>query len=115
MRSQARNGVLAIRIHIYIFRIDHTFNPSNTIWGSAVLERFPDSYVPLWNFLGMLAFLASMLLWTWALRKPPTEKRLKETLLPSGVYQTLAPQFNLRLRLLNEQLAQFWKTEATRN
>jgi len=86
-----------------------------SVLNNTVLERFPDSYVPLWNFLGMLAFLASMLLWTWALRKPQTERRLKETLLPSGVYQTLAPQFNLRLRLLNEQLAQFWKTEATRN
>jgi len=74
-----------------------------------------DSYVTLWNFLGMLAFLASMLLWTWALRKPQTEGSPKETLLPSGVYQTLAPQFNVRLRLLNEQLVQFWKTEATRN
>ena len=85
------------------------------VLNNTVLERFLDSYVSLWNFLGMLAFLASMLLWTWALRKPQTEGSPKETLLPSGVYQALAPQFNLRLRLLNEQLAQFWKTEATRN
>jgi len=85
------------------------------VLNNTVLERFLDSYVALWNFLGMLAFLASMLLWTWALCKPQTEGSPKETLLPYGVYQTLAPQFNLRLRLLNEQLVQFWKTEATRN
>ena len=85
-----------------------------SVLNNTVLERFLDSYASLWNFLGMLAFLASMLLWTWALRKPQTERSLR-TLLPTGVYQTLAPQFNLRLRLLNEQLVQFWKTEATRN
>ncbi|HYT19978.1 MAG TPA: hypothetical protein VEW05_07060 [Candidatus Polarisedimenticolia bacterium] len=84
------------------------------VLNNTVLERILDSYVSLWNSLGMLAFLASMLLWTWALRKPQTERSLR-TLLPAVVYQTLAPQFNLRLRLLNEQLAQFWKTEATRN
>jgi hypothetical protein len=86
-----------------------------SVLNNTVLERLLESYVPLWNFLGMVAFLGSMLVWTWALRRPQTEGSPKETLLPSGVYQTLAPQFNLRLRLLNEQLAQFWKTEATRN
>src|SRR2546430_2908517 len=85
-----------------------------SVLNNTVLERFLDSYVPLWNFAGMLAFLGSMLLWAWALRRPQTE-RSPRTLLPAGVYQTLAPQFNLRLRLLNEQLVQFWKTEATRN
>ena len=85
------------------------------VLNNTVLERFLESYVSLWNFLGMLAFLASMLLWTWALRKPQTAESPKETLLPAGVYQALVPQFNLRLRLLNDQLAQFWKTEATRN
>jgi hypothetical protein len=85
------------------------------VLNNTVLERFLDIYVPLWNFLGMLAFLASMLLWTWALREPHTEGSREETLLPAGVYQTFAPQFNLRLRLLNEQLLQFWKTGATRN
>jgi len=85
-----------------------------SVLNNTVLERFLDSYVPLWNFLGMVAFLASILLWTWTLRRPQTEG-IPKILLPAGVYQMLAPQFNLRLRLLNEQLAQFWKTEATRN
>ena len=86
-----------------------------SVLNNTVLERFLDIYVPLWNFLGMLAFLASTLLWTWALSEPHTEGSREETLLPAGVYQTFAPQFNLRLRLLNEQLLQFWKTGATRN
>jgi len=85
-----------------------------SVLNNTVLERFLDSYVPLWNFLEMLAFFGSMLLWIWALRKPQTAGTPK-TLLPAGVYQTLAPQFNSRLRSLNEQLVQFWKAEATRN
>ncbi len=82
---------------------------------NTILERFLDDYIALWNLLGMLAFLTSLLLWTWALRKLYAEAGPEETLLPAGVYQTVAPQINLRLRLLNEQLVQFWKTEATRN
>jgi hypothetical protein len=82
---------------------------------NTILERFLDNYVTLWNSLGMLAFLTSMLLWAWALRKSQTETSREETLLPATVYQALAPQINFRLRLLNERLLQFWKTEATRN
>ncbi len=80
-----------------------------------ILERFLDNYVALWNFLGMLAFLASLLLWTWALRQPQAVAATEEVLLPAGVYQTVAPKINLRLRLLNERLGEIWKTEATRN
>jgi len=86
-----------------------------SVLNNTILERFLDNYLSLWNFLGMLAFLASLLLWTWALRKPQVQAGPEEALLPAGVYQTLAPQINVRLRLLNEQLVQFWKTEATRN
>ncbi len=86
-----------------------------SVLNNTILERFLDNYVTLWNFLGMLAFLGSLLVWTWALRRPQAEVSPEETLLPAGVYQTVAPQINFRLRLLNEQLSQFWKTEATRN
>ncbi len=79
------------------------------------LEYYLYRYIELWNILVMLAFLASQLLWTWSLRKPQTETAAEEALLPAVVYQTVAPQINIRLRLLNEQLSQFWKTEAPRN
>jgi hypothetical protein len=82
---------------------------------NTILERFLDNYVALWNFLGMIAFLGSLLLWGWALRKTHAEAGPAEALLPAGVYQAVAPQINLRLHLLNKQLGQFWKTEATRN
>jgi hypothetical protein len=28
----------------YIFRIDHTFNQNNVLWGSAAIEHFPDTF-----------------------------------------------------------------------
>lgn len=82
---------------------------------NTILEHYLYHYVELWNLLRMLAFLASLLLWTWALRQPLAEVSREETLLPEGFYQTIGPQINVRLRLLNEQLTQFWKTEAPRN
>jgi hypothetical protein len=85
------------------------------VLNNTILEHYLYKYVALWNLLRMLAFLGSLLLWAWALRKPQTEAGPAETLLPAGVYQAVAPQVNLRLHLLNEQLGQFWKTEATRN
>ena len=86
-----------------------------SVLNNTILERFLDNYVALWNFLGMLAFLASLLLWSWTLRKPQGEALPEETLLPLGVYQSLAPQINLRLRSLNDQLCKIWKPEVTRN
>ncbi len=76
----------------------------------SILESHFSQYLPLWNVLEMLAFLASLLLWTWALRKTQTEAG-REDLLPGKVYQTVVPQINVRLRLLNEQLNHFWHTE----
>jgi hypothetical protein len=85
------------------------------VLNNTILERFLDNYVPLWNFLGMMAYLSSLLLWTWALRKPQTEAVAEEALLPAGVYQVIAPQINLRLRSLNDQLYKLWKPEVTRH
>jgi len=63
----------------------------------------------------MLAFFASLFLRSWALRKSPTAIAAQENQLPLGVYQSITPQINLRLRLLNERLCQIWKPEVTRH
>ncbi len=80
-----------------------------------IADRVLYSYSELWNFLGMLAFFASLSLWSWALRKQVTVAAAKENLLPLGVYQSLTPEINLRLRGLNEQLGRLWKPEVTRH
>src|SRR5229473_1898248 len=85
------------------------------VLNNTVLERWLHDYSALWNLLGMLAFLASLSIWTGALRHSQSEAQPKEILLPSGIYQAIAPEINLRLRLFNEQLTRFWKVEAGRS
>jgi hypothetical protein len=80
-----------------------------------VLERYLYGYATFWSLLGMLAFFASLSLWSWGLRKSRAEEATKESLLPLGVYQSLAPQINLRLQSLNDQLCKIWKPEVTRH
>jgi hypothetical protein len=82
---------------------------------NTILERYLNGYAALWVHLQMLAFLASLILWTWALRKSQTETAAQEHLLPLGVYQSVAPQINLRLRSLNDQLYKIWKPEVPRH
>lgn len=84
------------------------------VLNNTILEHYLYKYVALWNLLGMLAFLASQLLWTWALHKPQTAAVPEEALLPAGLYQAIAPLINLRLRSLNDQLCKIWKLEVTR-
>lgn len=79
-----------------------------------VLERYLYSYDTFWSLLGMLAFFAGLTYWSWALRKSRAEAAAKENLLPLGIYQSLTPQINLQLRLLNDQLCKIWKPEMTR-
>jgi hypothetical protein len=82
------------------------------VLNDSLLERLLYDYSAFWNLLGMLTFLASLSLWTWALRKPQLHPEPEEILLPRGVYQSLTPEINLRLHLLNEQLSRFWPAEA---
>ena len=85
------------------------------VLNNTVLERLLYKYFALWNLLGMLAFFASLSVWTSALRHSQSEAQPKEILLPSGIYRVIAPEINLRLRLFNEQLTRFWKVEAGRS
>lgn len=82
---------------------------------NTILERYLHSYEVLWNVLGMLVFFASLCVWAWALRRPQPAADTREALYTPGIYQSITPQINARLRSLNEQLSNFWKAEATRN
>jgi len=80
----------------------------------AILERWLNRYVPLWNVLGMAAFLACLLLWSWAFRKPVPQAVAAPLFSSGSVYLSLIPEMNLRLRALNEHLIEFWRLEAPR-
>lgn len=80
-----------------------------------ILERWLYDYVTLWNLLGTLAFLASLLLWSWVLRKRQTETIFAPEMLSDGIYRTVVPEINDRLRALNDHLGQFWWVERKRS
>jgi hypothetical protein len=76
-----------------------------------VMERWLAQYVTLWKLLGTLAFLASLVLWMWAMRQTQERTPAEPELLPEDQYRVLSPAINARLRALNEQLGHFWHTE----
>jgi hypothetical protein len=79
----------------------------------AILERWLTRYVSLWNAFDISAFLACLLLWSWAFRNSPPQT-VAAPLLNRSVYLNLIPEVNLRLRSLNDQLIEFWRLEAPR-
>jgi len=79
-----------------------------------ILERYLGRYVALWNLLRMLAFLASQLIWIWALRNPQTRVSEEEPP-PLGVYKSVAPLINLHLRSLSDRLSQLLSSKSPRH
>lgn len=65
----------------------------------------------LWNFLGTVTFIATLLLWIWALRQAQRPATSEFELLPQDHYRSLSPAINARLKALNEQLDHFWHAE----
>src|SRR5713101_1124763 len=84
------------------------------VLNDTVLEGWLHRYATLWNLLGTLSFLASMLLWSWAFRRTQPTTTFETGLLPEDLYRTLAPEINARLRELNEQLRHFGHAEGKR-
>src|SRR5882762_7849057 len=85
------------------------------VLNDTISDRYLYDYAKVWNLLGMLAFFASLVLWSWALRKSQRETAAEEKLLPLDVYQSFAPQINLRLQLLNDQVNKIFSSEVTRH
>ena len=79
-----------------------------SVLNNTLLERWLWGYATLWNLLGTLAFIATLLIWIWAVRKAQTKTGPVLVMLPSGAYEMLVPKINLRLKLLNRQLERFW-------
>ncbi len=84
------------------------------VLNDTILEGWLHRYATLWNLLGTLSFLASMLLWTWAFRRTQPATTFETELVPEDLYRTLAPEINARLRELNEQLRHFGHVEGKR-
>jgi len=86
-----------------------------TVLNNTLLEGWLERYETLWNLFGTLAFMASLLLWIWAVRETQEEGSWQPEMLPGVAYCTLAPEINLRLKTLNEELGKFWYAEAKKH
>jgi hypothetical protein len=84
------------------------------VLNDTILEGWLHRYATLWNLLGTLSFLASMLLWSWAFRRTQPATAFATERVPEDLYRTLAPEINARLRELNEQLRHFGHAEGKR-
>jgi hypothetical protein len=71
-------------------------------------------YQPVWQAAITVSYAVVQVVWAVALRKPLPAEEKQHALLPASIYQQISPEINQRLRLINEQLAKFWKPEATR-
>jgi hypothetical protein len=81
------------------------------VLNDTILERWLQKYEGFWTLLGTVTFLASMLLWGWALRVIPQQASSPPELLPRDHYRVLSPAINARLKALDEQLGRFWRAE----
>jgi len=78
----------------------------------SVLERIVKEYVVLWNFLGLFAFIASLLVWlNAASRYEESEEVAVPQAIPADLYGKLSSEVNTRLLLLNRQLIQLLHLE----
>ena len=71
----------------------------------SLLEKIVQQYADFWNFLGIITFIASLLLWISASAKyVAVEEEVKLVGIPPELYGKLSSHVNLRLHLLNRQL-----------
>lgn len=81
------------------------------VLNNTIAERWLLHSNMLWNLLGTLTFLASLLLWIWALRLTVQYTAPVPELLPGDRYRAMSPAINARLKSLNERLSHFWGAE----
>jgi hypothetical protein len=71
----------------------------------SLLERIVQRYAVLWNFLGLFAFIASLLVWiSAASRYEESEEVALPPPIPAELYGKLSSEVNTRLLLLNREL-----------
>jgi len=107
----ARYYQVTVTVQIRLLSVSFFQYSCFRVINDTILERWLHRYAFLWNLLDVLAFLASLLLWMWALRQTLPAVATTPTLLPENDYRVLSPAINARLKALNEQLIHFWRTE----
>jgi hypothetical protein len=81
----------------------------------SLLEKWMEPYVGFWGFMDIITFLACLLIWIQAVRVyVPARVSVRPQTVPCDLYGTLSTEVNIRLRLLNDQLAQLLRSESPR-
>ncbi len=81
----------------------------------SLFDKWLFAYLNLWSFLGVLTFLASLLLWIGAARAySETAPARDPVIVPKELYGKLSSELNVRLRLLNEHLNQLMNSGGQR-
>src|SRR5579859_380350 len=82
----------------------------------SLLERVLQEYAMLWNFLGLFAFIASLLVWITAVtRYAESEVVAFPPTISPELHGKLSAEVNTRLFLLNRQLVQFLRLKGRRS
>jgi hypothetical protein len=73
----------------------------------SLLEKIVQQYAVLWNFLGIFAFIASLLVWISAAnRYAESEEVALAPAIPAELHVKLSTEVHARLLLLNRRLIQ---------
>jgi hypothetical protein len=83
----------------------------SAVINNSIYEHFRLPFAPLWNYLEMLTFIASLTLWIGAVRRyaESTEVAAEPALTPEH-YLELSQKLNSRLHLLNQRLDHFFRS-----
>jgi hypothetical protein len=74
-----------------------------------VFERYIRTYATLWNHVSSATYVAILLLWIWALRRPVAREVTDPPSNTDSAYPEVIPKINQRLLELNDQLMQIWR------
>jgi hypothetical protein len=107
-RIAVEAAVRALAVGLFLYSCFFVLNDT-------ILEVWMHNYSTLWNLLGTLSFLASLLLWSWGLRERQPETTFEPEMLSDDIYRTVGPEINERLKALNEHLGHFWYVERKRS
>lgn len=100
-----------VKLSIRTFAIGFFLYSAFRVLDDSILERWWGASVSLWNLIGTLTFLASLLLWSWALLQKQQHTIPDPELLSGGHYHSLSPAINARLKDLNGRLDRFWSAQ----
>ena len=68
-------------------------------------------YGAIWQIVSLFSYIVVLVLWAEALWHPLPAIEPQRAVLPSSVYQRVAPEINLQLEMINKRLMDFLKIE----